>query len=169
LSVCKPNGSPKIERFVQLVADAMGNAGHPPRLKFAPLGPHLYAMDGASIISATFVKEGGKFDVWLSIQRVGATQDLPKLPAGAEWVTTHKEASGQRLVAIRLQCGVRDCGGLLGATFSAIGATALGENAVEGVLPARAGRMKWADELGFFQLTELEPHASYLTIYTSKP
>ena len=169
LSVCRPNGAPKIEPFVQAVANAMGNAGHPPRLRFGPLGPHLYAIDGPRVVSATFVRDTAskRFDVWISVQEAQPATALPELPQGAEWITAHKEQTGQRLLALRLDAGVRDSGALLAATFNALGATPVSANdAKEAALPTRRGRIAWGDEVGFFHLTEIDPHASYLTIYT---
>lgn len=169
LAVCKPNGAPKLEPFVQAVADALGNAGHPPRLRFGPHGPHLYAIDGTRVISATFVQDSAskKFDVWISMQELRPEADLPALPAGVEWVTAHQEPSGQRLVALRLDASLRNSQALLAATFAAIGAEQLSGRNMEAPLPALSGSLKWGNERGFYHLIEIDPRASYLTLYTS--
>lgn len=165
LSVCKPNGAPKVQAFVQRVADAMGNAGHPPRLRFGPLGPHLYAIDGATMISATFVQAEGKFDVWISIQTQQAEPSLPPLPRGVEWVTAHREPSGQRLLAMHVDSSLRDSQSLVDATFLALGIKALSAREMDAPLPTKSGELAWAKERGFYHLVEIDAHTSYLTIY----
>jgi hypothetical protein len=165
LARCTPNGQAKLPDFVQQVADAMGNAGHPPRLRKGPLGPHLYAPDGLSSVSATFVTVGERFDVWISIQKLGAPRPgLPIFPDGVNVIADHEDGSGKRVLALQMDAPSRETAGLVSSSLAVLGAKALShvETAKDGV----SGRLSWGTRIGFYHVTKSGPRTSVLTLYT---
>ncbi len=168
LSRCTPQGRPKLEAFVQRVADAMGNAGHPPRLRFGPQGPHLVSLDGAGAVSVSFVRdESGRFDAWVAVQELAASSALPVLPAGVSVLADHEEDSGKRMLSLRLEAPSREAGAVLQNTLHALGAQALGATATSVARDGISGRLLWGQRPGFYHLTDGGPDGgSFLTLYS---
>lgn len=168
LALCRPKAreNPDLTHWVQTIAEAMLDHGGEPRLQLAPLGPHLSAVTGASVVSATFVRgEHDTFDVWLSVQRpASATDALPVLPQGALLLADQRDTE-RRLIAIELKAPWRQAKALASATLAALGAELLGEHALKD--QGFGGRLQWQGRTGIYQSTPIDDRRTQLTLFVA--